>query len=441
MTSTPVGRSSSSAPATSRSLAAVYLDVDSPHEVVAFSVSEQYVTGEPLLGREVVPFEEVESRSPQASSRCSSRSASAAQSGARRDLCAGEGQRLRARVIRQLEADTYGGIDIGDNTFIFEENVIQPFVRIGSNVVLWSGNHIGHDSVIEDHCFIASHVVISGNVTIARVHLRRRQRDVPRWHNRCAPQHRRGRGADHEGHGGGSGTRGQGNAAASEEELGAGLLSAVFTAAACSSRRRRRSRGRLSCSATGGRRRGRPGLHPVLLGARRPGSGARRHGRRRRRRRRASRRHRTSPSRCSAPGARGLRRLRRDDLVPRAGRRPRLLHYTGWTLGADGPLLLLRRAGGERRRRRGHSSGCAGAASRAQCRRPVPHRIAVGAARRRPVADVVRLGRRVDEPATRAATAITSAARRATTGRVAHRRPCRARLRARRVRDRRPYVV
>jgi carbonic anhydrase/acetyltransferase-like protein (isoleucine patch superfamily) len=31
---------------------------------------------------------------------------------------------------------------------------------------MWSGNHVGHDSVIEDHCFISSHAVIAGNVTI-----------------------------------------------------------------------------------------------------------------------------------------------------------------------------------------------------------------------------------------------------------------------------------
>jgi carbonic anhydrase/acetyltransferase-like protein (isoleucine patch superfamily) len=33
-------------------------------------------------------------------------------------------------------------------------------------VTLWSGNHIGHDSTIEDHCFITSHVVVSGNVIV-----------------------------------------------------------------------------------------------------------------------------------------------------------------------------------------------------------------------------------------------------------------------------------
>ncbi len=47
-----------------------------------------------------------------------------------------------------------------------ENNVVQPFARIGRNVIVWSGNHIGHHSTIEDHCFIASHAVISGSVTI-----------------------------------------------------------------------------------------------------------------------------------------------------------------------------------------------------------------------------------------------------------------------------------
>ena len=58
-----------------------------------------------------------------------------------------------------------GGL-IGENCFIFEDNTIQPFVSIGNNVTLWSGNHIGHHSVIRDHTFIASHVVISGGVEI-----------------------------------------------------------------------------------------------------------------------------------------------------------------------------------------------------------------------------------------------------------------------------------
>ncbi len=54
-----------------------------------------------------------------------------------------------------------------DNCFILEDNTIQPYVKIGNNVVLWSG-HIGHDVAIGDHNFITSHVVVSGFVTIKR---------------------------------------------------------------------------------------------------------------------------------------------------------------------------------------------------------------------------------------------------------------------------------
>jgi sugar O-acyltransferase (sialic acid O-acetyltransferase NeuD family) len=54
----------------------------------------------------------------------------------------------------------------GDNNFILEGNVIQPFVKIGSNNVFWSGNHIGHHSVIGNHNTFTSHVVLSGHCEV-----------------------------------------------------------------------------------------------------------------------------------------------------------------------------------------------------------------------------------------------------------------------------------
>ena len=60
----------------------------------------------------------------------------------------------------------YYGTPVGENCFILEDNTIQPFVTIGNNVFLWSGNHIGHHSKIMDHCFLSSHVVISGGCNI-----------------------------------------------------------------------------------------------------------------------------------------------------------------------------------------------------------------------------------------------------------------------------------
>lgn len=55
---------------------------------------------------------------------------------------------------------------IGENCFILEDNTIQPYTTIGNNVVLWSGNHIGHHGCINDHVFFTSHVVMSGHCHI-----------------------------------------------------------------------------------------------------------------------------------------------------------------------------------------------------------------------------------------------------------------------------------
>jgi NDP-sugar pyrophosphorylase family protein len=53
---------------------------------------------------------------------------------------------------------TICGNKIGENCFILEDNTLQPFTEIGNNVVMWSGNHIGHHGKIEDHVFFNNRV-------------------------------------------------------------------------------------------------------------------------------------------------------------------------------------------------------------------------------------------------------------------------------------------
>jgi sugar O-acyltransferase (sialic acid O-acetyltransferase NeuD family) len=55
---------------------------------------------------------------------------------------------------------------IGDNTFIFPGCVVEPFVTIGNNCVLWTSSLIAHHSAIGNHCFIAPGCNISGRVTV-----------------------------------------------------------------------------------------------------------------------------------------------------------------------------------------------------------------------------------------------------------------------------------
>jgi sugar O-acyltransferase (sialic acid O-acetyltransferase NeuD family) len=149
-------------------LAHFYLETDSNHEVVAFSVNRNYLPGKMIFkGLPVVAFEEIE-----------------------KDYKPGDFSffapmthkdmnKERERIYNEIKGKGYGFINyissrattfnnlvLGDNCFILEDNTIQPFVTIGSNVILWSGNHIGHHSTISDHVFITSQVVISGNCII-----------------------------------------------------------------------------------------------------------------------------------------------------------------------------------------------------------------------------------------------------------------------------------
>lgn len=57
-------------------------------------------------------------------------------------------------------------LQVGENVFLMENNVIQPYSSIGDNVLIWVNNMIAHHSVLDSHTTITSHVVMGGGVKI-----------------------------------------------------------------------------------------------------------------------------------------------------------------------------------------------------------------------------------------------------------------------------------
>jgi sugar O-acyltransferase (sialic acid O-acetyltransferase NeuD family) len=55
---------------------------------------------------------------------------------------------------------------IGEHCFILETVVIEPFVRIGDNVTIWSGTTIGHYGTIASHCFLSLRATVGGGTHI-----------------------------------------------------------------------------------------------------------------------------------------------------------------------------------------------------------------------------------------------------------------------------------
>lgn len=148
-------------------IANYYFEIDSEYEVVAFTVDADYCSTEEFEGKPLVPFENIENRYG-----VNDVEMFIAVSYAKMN-------RIRAQKYREAKEKGYkiasyisskcsflSQFPPGENAFIFEDNTIQPFVKIKENVTLWSGNHIGHHSIIEPHNFVSSHVVISGHCHI-----------------------------------------------------------------------------------------------------------------------------------------------------------------------------------------------------------------------------------------------------------------------------------
>ena len=148
-------------------LAHFYLTHDSPHDVVAFTVDREYVRDSDYKGLPVIAYDEIERHYPPHEFSMFIPMSFKKMNHVRAekyDDAIRRGYTLISYV--SSKATTFPGFRCGDNCFILEDNTIQPFVTIGNDVVMWSGNHIGHHTVIKDHVTITSHVVISGCCTV-----------------------------------------------------------------------------------------------------------------------------------------------------------------------------------------------------------------------------------------------------------------------------------
>ncbi|MCJ8344918.1 acetyltransferase [bacterium] len=143
-----------------------YLTNDSEYEVVAFTATKEYLDKKSKFDLPIIAFDQIEKN----------------YSTNDYEMYIAVGyvkmNKIRAKFYNEAKSKGYRLLtyissnasvytkEIGDNCFILEDNTLQPYLKIGNDVVFWSGNHIGHHSIIGDHCYITSHVVISGHCEI-----------------------------------------------------------------------------------------------------------------------------------------------------------------------------------------------------------------------------------------------------------------------------------
>lgn len=148
-------------------LAHYYFKSDSIYDVVAFTVDSTYIKETTFNNLPLIPFEEIQNQyPPEQYTLFIALSYSQLNTTRKNKYLESKQKGYQLASYISSHATILNESTIGENCFILENNTVQPFVSIGNNVTLWSGNHIGHHSNIQDHCFIASHVVISGGVKI-----------------------------------------------------------------------------------------------------------------------------------------------------------------------------------------------------------------------------------------------------------------------------------
>lgn len=138
------------------------------YEVIAYTVDKEFNKGE-FCNKESVDFETVEQIFPPGEYEMFVAIGYSGMNQLRRDKyekAKAKGYKLASYI--SPAAHTFPDFNCGENCLILEMNNIQPFVKIGNNVTLWSGNHIGHHTIIEDDVFMTSHVVVSGGVKIGK---------------------------------------------------------------------------------------------------------------------------------------------------------------------------------------------------------------------------------------------------------------------------------
>lgn len=137
------------------------------YKVVAFTLDKDYIKEEIFMGLPLIPFEEIEKYYTPKDFYCF--------------VAVGykNMNELRAKKLFQVKekgfktmnyisskACTYNDLEIGENNFIMDSQVIQPFVKIGNNNVFYGGGVISHHGVIGNNCFFGAGVVIAGGTTI-----------------------------------------------------------------------------------------------------------------------------------------------------------------------------------------------------------------------------------------------------------------------------------
>ncbi|NDP28797.1 MAG: acetyltransferase [Flavobacterium sp.] len=148
-------------------LANFYFTNDSNYEVCAFTLDKEYIDSDSYLSLPVLAFDELEINYPPQEYELFVAIGYSNLNQNRKskyEQAKSKGYTLASYV--SSKSSSWPGLQVGENTFIMEDNTIMPFCKIGNNVLVWVNSILAHHMVVMDHVTITSHCAIGGNVII-----------------------------------------------------------------------------------------------------------------------------------------------------------------------------------------------------------------------------------------------------------------------------------
>jgi sugar O-acyltransferase (sialic acid O-acetyltransferase NeuD family) len=144
-----------------------YLTNENKHEIRGFTVDERYMQGDTYMDLPLVPFETVQQHFPPSEYKMFTLLSYDDMNGLRMNKYL-QGKEKGYDFISCVSPSVHSpeALRVGENCFIMENQTINLDVTIGNNVVMWSGNHVGDNTVVEDHAWFCSHVCIGGDCTV-----------------------------------------------------------------------------------------------------------------------------------------------------------------------------------------------------------------------------------------------------------------------------------
>lgn len=140
-------------------LAHYYFSRDQKYSVEAFTVDSAYLDSETFLGLPLVPFEDITKQYPPDAYRIF--------------IAIGPNSMNALRESKYLEAKNKGyqfashisskavcESPVGENCFVADGAVINPFAKIGNNNFFWEQCYISCDSIISDNCYFSPHSTV-----------------------------------------------------------------------------------------------------------------------------------------------------------------------------------------------------------------------------------------------------------------------------------------